>query len=102
MFCRKYFLLFFLFISTTQIFAGGVVYLVLGSDTAIWNGMNTSRYNNFYNIDLYTNPTRNAYTVMDPAFRAELNDSYGNPMKLTWWMMAGNIFPKFWSLVLDI
>jgi len=92
MYNRKYILFALLFITTTQIFAGGVVYLVLGSDTAIWNGMNTGTYNNFYNIDLYTNPTENAFTVMDPAFRAGLKDSYGNPMKLTWWMMAGNIF----------
>ena len=66
--------------------------MVLGSDTAIWNGMNTGRYNNFYNIDLYTNPNRNAYAVMDPSFRATMKDSYGNLLKMTWWMMAGNIF----------
>ena len=68
------------------------VYLVIGSDTAIWDGMNTARFNEFYNIDLYTNPQRNAYRIMDPAFRARLVDSDGNPLKMTWWMMAGNIF----------
>jgi len=70
----------------------GNVYLVIGSDTAIWDGMNTSRYNNFYNIDLYVNPERNAYKIMDPALRARLVDSDGQPLKMTWWMMAGNIF----------
>jgi hypothetical protein len=47
----------------------GNVCLVLGSDTAIWEGMDTSRYHCPYNIDLYTNQTRNACKVMDPAFR---------------------------------
>jgi hypothetical protein len=70
----------------------GDVYLVLGSDTAIWEGMSTSTYHCSYNIDLYTNPSRNAYGVMDPAFRAQFVDSYGQPLKMTWWMMAGNIF----------
>lgn len=29
---------------------------------------------------------------MDTAFRYSLKDSYGRPMKMTWWMMAGNVF----------
>lgn len=70
----------------------GVVYLVLGSDTAIWEGMGTSTFHDTYNIDLYVNPTKNAYRVMDPTFRAQFVDSYGQPVKLTWWMMCGNIF----------
>jgi len=68
------------------------VYLVLGSDTAIWDGMSTSRYHCTYNQALYTDPSMNAFEVMDPAFRAQYVDSYGQPMKMTWWMMAGNIF----------
>ncbi len=70
----------------------GNVYLVLGSDTAIWEGMDTSRYHCHYNIDLYTNQTRNAYKVMDPAWRSQMVDSYGQAMKFTWWMMGGQIF----------
>jgi len=73
-------------------FSAAEVYLVIGSDTAIWNGMNTARFNCTYNPALYTDPGMNAYTVMDPAFRADMVDSYGQPMKMTWWMMAGNIF----------
>ncbi len=73
-------------------YAAGEVYLVLGSDTAIWAGMSTSNYHCTYNIDLYTNPSLNAYGVMDPAFRAQFVDSHGQPLKMTWWMMAGNIF----------
>lgn len=70
----------------------GEVCLVLGSDIAIWEGMNTDRYHCTYNLGLFTDPARNAYQVMDPAFRARFVDSYGQPLKLTWWMMAGNIF----------
>ncbi|MFC2084997.1 hypothetical protein ACFLS9_08075 [Bacteroidota bacterium] len=72
--------------------SSGKVYLVLGSDTAIWEGMNTNTYHCYYNIDLFTNPMRNTYQVMDPLFRAKFKDSFGQPLKLTWWMMAGNIF----------
>jgi len=81
---------FFLF--TTIPLSGGDVYLVIGSDTAIWEGMNTNRFHCFYNVGLYTDPLRNAYKVMDPAFRARLTDSDGHALKMTWWMMAGNIF----------
>ncbi|MBU0474069.1 MAG: T9SS type A sorting domain-containing protein [Bacteroidetes bacterium] len=88
----KHIILFLLLISTTEIFGGGVVYIVLGSDTAIWEGMGTSTFNDFYKIDLFTNSERNTYKVMDPAFRAQFKDSYGTPLKMTWWMMAGNIF----------
>lgn len=72
--------------------AAGEIYLVFGSDTAIWSGMSTSTYHCTYDPDLYTNPSRNAYGVMDPAFRAQFVDSFGQPLKMTWWMMAGNIF----------
>lgn len=75
-----------------SLISAGKVYLVLGSDTAIWQSMSTNHYHSTYNQALYTDPTRQAYTVMDPAFRAPMVDSYGTPMKLTWWMMAGQIF----------
>ncbi|MCA0388267.1 MAG: T9SS type A sorting domain-containing protein [Bacteroidetes bacterium] len=70
----------------------GKVYLVLGSDTAIWDGMSTSRYNCTYNIQLFTDVNKNPYKVMEPSFRNRFTDSFGTPVKLTWWMMAGNIF----------
>ncbi len=70
----------------------GEVYLVIGSDTAIWEGMSTGRYHCYYDSGLYTNPSRNAYGVMDPAYRLNFTDSYGTPLKMTWWMMGGNIF----------
>ena len=72
--------------------AQGSVYLVLGSDTGIWEGMDVAKYNCTYQPGLFTDPARNAYRVMDPAFRAGLRDSYGTTVKLTWWLMAGNLY----------
>lgn len=79
-------------ISLSLLYGTGKVYLVLGSDTAIWWGMDVSNYANYYNGALYTDPTQNAYQVMDSNWRNQFTDSYGNTMKLTWWMMGGNIF----------
>ena len=36
--------------------SAGKVYLVIGSDTAIWNGMNTGRFNCTYNQSLLSGP----------------------------------------------
>jgi hypothetical protein len=77
---------------TSHLLAQGTVYLVLGSDTAIWEGMDVGRFHCTYNLGLYTDPSRNAFAVMDATFRNQLVDSYGQPVKFTWWMMAGNIF----------
>lgn len=79
-------------LSAPAVPGSGTVYLVLGSDTAIWEGMNTGRYDCTYTLTLYTDPGRNATAVMDPAFRSGLVDSYGTPLRMTWWMMMGNIF----------
>jgi len=68
------------------------VYLVLGSDTAIWDAMSTGKYNCTYNTTLFTDATKTPYRVMQPGFRNRYVDSYGTPVKMTWWMMAGNIF----------
>ncbi len=75
-----------------MLWATGKVYLVLGSDTAIWDRMSTTTYNNTYNQSLYTDPNMNAYQVMSENFRNDLTDSYGTRLKMTWWMMGGNIF----------
>jgi len=81
-------LLFFPF----QLFAQGEVYIVMGSDTGIWEGLDVNRYYHNYLPGLYTDPQRNAYKVMDPTFRNQMKDSYGTPLKMTWWMMSGNTF----------
>ena len=72
--------------------ASGKIYFVIGSDTAIWDGMSTSKFVDHYNYDLYINRYGNTYRIMDPALRNSIKDSYGTTLKLTWWMMAGNIF----------
>jgi hypothetical protein len=84
--------LFFVSIPFSILAAQGKVYLVLGSDTATWDGMGTDRFHDTYALAVFTNPGGNAYKVMDPAFRAPIVDSYGQTVKLTWWMMGGNIF----------
>lgn len=91
MFVRILFV-FLLFTTNLTLFSQGKVYFVIGSDTGIWQGLSTNRHIHHYNQDLYTNPARNAYKVMEPGFRNLMTDSYGTPMKLTWWMMAGNTF----------
>jgi hypothetical protein len=72
--------------------AQGNVYLILGSDTGMWEGLDPSNYNCYIKGDLYTVPTRNGYLVMDDNFRNSFRDSYGGGLKLTWWMMSGNTF----------
>jgi hypothetical protein len=84
------FLLIIFLIST--VIPQGKVYLVIGSDTAIWNNMSVSKFNCTYNLDLFTAPASNTTVVMSETFRAPMVDSYGNKIKITWWMMAGNIF----------
>lgn len=72
--------------------AQGNVYLIIGSDTAIWDAMDVSKYNCFYNYNIIPDNTRNFYEVMQQSYRNKFSDSYGNKLKLTWWMMGGNIF----------
>lgn len=89
---KKRIFIFLLIALSTVVFPQKNVYLVLGSDTAIWDGMNTGRYNCTYNINLFSDVTRTPYQVMQPGFRNRYVDSFGTPVKMTWWMMAGNIF----------
>lgn len=92
-FIRFFFKIFpFIFIPISSLLSQGQVYIVLGSDTGIWDGLNTDTYHDFYRFDLYTNPLQNAYKVMDPSFRNQITDSYGHTLKLTWWIMGGNTF----------
>ncbi len=70
----------------------GVVYIVYGSDTAIWTGMDTGKRFPTYGLTLYTSPAENAAAIMTDAFRNEIRDSYGTPLIMTWWMMSGSIF----------
>ena len=90
---RPILLALFIVLSSISLLRGqGKVYLVLGSDTAIWDGMDVAKFSCTYSDALFTDPSRNAYKVMDQSFRNQLVDSYGQTMKFTWWMMGGNIF----------
>jgi hypothetical protein len=75
-----------------NLYSQGKVYLVLGSDTAIWDGMDVSKYHCYYNLDLFTSASSNTSVVMSESFRDQLVDSYGNKLKMTWWMIGGNMF----------
>jgi hypothetical protein len=75
--------------------APGTVYMVLGSDTALWNvdgGIDTSIYHNHFSPDLFIQPWANAYQVINSAFRQQFADSAGNPLKLTWWVLVGSVY----------
>jgi len=84
--------LIFVLLPSNLLFSQGEVYIVLGSDTGIWDGLNMNTYHNFYRFDLYTDPQQNAYKVMDPIFRNQITDYYGQTLKLTWWIMGGNTY----------
>ena len=75
--------------------APGKVYLVIGSDTAVWNvpgGVDVRLRSTRFSLDLYTQPQNNAALVMDPAFRNRFSDSFNQPLRLTWWMLIGGIY----------
>src|ERR1035437_5784635 len=79
--------------------APGTVFFVVGSDTAIWNyptGAPTtvdaySRHPH-YKQEFFTAPAGVSYQVMAQAFRDQFKDSFGQSLKITWWMMGGNIY----------
>jgi hypothetical protein len=77
----------------------GTVYLVIGSDTAIWNypsnaptTVDAYSRHPYYSQSSFTDPSQPSFQVMDPALRNQFQDSYGQPIKFTWWMMGGNIY----------
>jgi hypothetical protein len=71
--------------------APGKVYIIEGSDSAIWTGLNsTPQYNNFDTTDpMYCSSTGTMAQVMATIYRNSNRDSYGNPIKFTWWMLGG-------------
>src|SRR5437588_1031133 len=79
--------------------AAGQVYLVLGCDTSLWNYPSNSpgtvdayQFGSYYKPDLMTSTNAAGSKVMDAAFRNRFIDSYGQPVKFTWWMMIGSIY----------
>jgi hypothetical protein len=79
--------------STTPV--PGKIYVVMGSDTAIWNDGSTvdvySRHP-YYPLDFFTDPSSPSFQVMDPVWRDGFTDSLGRPVRFTWWLMGGNIY----------
>src|SRR4051812_9717956 len=73
----------------------GTVYIVMGSDTAVWNapgGIAVQQYRNHFNPALFTAPETNAFLSIDSAFRARFVDSFGQPLKMTWWLLVGSVY----------
>ncbi|MEO8168185.1 MAG: hypothetical protein ABI623_08060, partial [bacterium] len=70
----------------------GKVYIVYGSDTSIRSGLDVSRYHITAKPDLFLAPNSAAERIMNPAYRAQITDSYGHPLIMTWWMLCGGIF----------
>ncbi len=73
----------------------GTVYFVVGSDTAIWNAGTTvdvyTRHPHYSQVS-FTDTNSPSFQVMDANWRARYRDSFGQPIKFTWWMMGGNIY----------
>ena len=81
------------FLSSAQA-APGTVYMVIGSDTAVWNapgGVAVAKYRMHFEPTIFTSPDTNAFKAINPAFRARFLDSFGQPMKLTWWRLVGSV-----------
>jgi len=78
-----------------QSLAAGKIYLVVGSDTAIWNAGTTvdvfTRHPH-YRQDSFTDTNAPVYQVMSPGWRNLFKDSFGQSIKFTWWIMGGNIY----------
>ncbi len=75
--------------------APGTVYMVLGSDTAVWNapgGVAVSQYRQHFDPAIFTRPETNAFGAMNPDFRRRFVDSFGQPLKLTWWLLVGSVY----------
>ncbi|HLF19826.1 MAG TPA: T9SS type A sorting domain-containing protein [Bacteroidota bacterium] len=74
--------------------AAAKVYVVLCSDADTWDGLNVNNYANFLRFGLFSSPTGNAATVIDPLFRNKLRDSNNNPLVFTWFMLEGSMVAK--------
>lgn len=79
--------------------APGTVFFVIGSDTAIWNypsnapaTVDAYSRHPYYDQSFFTDPSGVSYHVMEQPFRDQFKDSFGQSLKITWWMMGGNIY----------
>ena len=70
------------------------IHFVYGSDTST-PGINVNDKTNLYNnsgFELFASPTGNAAQVMQQSYRDQFKDSYGNSLRLTWWMQGGSLY----------
>lgn len=70
------------------------ILFVFGSDTST-PGIRVDQYSAVYpasGFDLFASPARQGYRIMDGELRERHRDSYGTPLKLTWWMQGGSLY----------
>jgi hypothetical protein len=87
----------FLLSFSSAIAAPGTVFMVIGSDTAVWNapgGVSVGKYRMHFDPAIFTSPETNAFKAINPAFRARFLDSFGQPLKLTWWLLVGSVYGR--------
>jgi hypothetical protein len=69
--------------------------MVIGSDTAVWNapgGIAVANYRNRFDPALFTSPETNAFKTIDPGFRGQFLDSFGQRLKMSWWLLVGSVY----------
>ena len=95
--CLWVFPAFLAFMSPFSSAAPGTVYMAMGSDTAVWNvpgGVAANKYRMHFDPAIFTSPYTNAYGCLNAEFRNRFLDSYGQPLKMTWWMLVGSVYGK--------
>ena len=70
------------------------VHFVYGSDTST-PGINVRDKSSLYHdrgFELFASPTGNAAKVMNESYRDQFKDSFGEPLKMTWWMQGASLY----------
>jgi len=71
---------------------GGNVYVVLSSDTSIWQTVGGLNYTPVYRFDVFSDPNAVLGHVFDEDFRRAHTDSAGKPVCVSWFMLGGAYF----------
>lgn len=71
----------------------GTVYIIVGTDCSFnpYGGLNYYG-GRLWQAQLYSEPDHSITSIMDTTYRGRYKDSFGTPIKLTWYIMGGNIF----------
>ena len=93
MFNKKIQLILLLLIAGSLFAEKGTVYIVASTDCSFnpYGGLQVYD-GRLWQSKLYSDPAHSIHTVMDTAYRFQYRDSFGTPMKLTWYLMGGNVF----------